>query len=227
MRGGQVVRLKQGDFNRETVYGNDPAQMAETFLRAGAIWVHVVDLDGARTGNAQNLAAVEAMAKLGLSVQLGGGIRNLDDVKRRMDMGIARCIIGTAAVEDPAMVEKACAAYPGHIVVGIDAKEGLVALRGWEGESAITAEDLALSMKALGVETVIHTDIGRDGMGNGPNTAASEKLAAQSGLAVIVSGGVGSLDDLIGVKDAGLPGVILGKAYYDGKIKLEEALALA
>ena len=220
------MRLLRGRFDQETVYGDDPAYMAERFREAGAQWIHVVDLDGARDGEGKNLACISRITRLGVRMELGGGIRTLDDVKRRMDLGVTRCILGTAAIENPALVERACSLYPGRIAVGIDEADGFVAVRGWEQASQRTALDLAGQMAGLGVQTVIHTDITRDGTQMGPNIAASAALSRETGLDVIVSGGVGGPEDVQAVRDAALAGVIIGKAIYEGKIDVAHALRL-
>ena len=217
IRNGCCVRLLQGSFEKETVYGKDPVAMAKRLKQAGAVWIHVVDLDGARTGVGVNLPLIEQMTKLGLKIELGGGIR-------RMECGGARCVRGTAAIENPALMAWAAKTYPGRVAVGIDAKDGRVAVKGWEEKSALTPLEVAKNAAQAGVKTVVYTEIANDGMQNGPDIEASVALAEQSGLEVIVSGGVGCLEDVKEVKQAGLPGVIIGKAMYDGRLKIEQAL---
>ncbi|MBE5780617.1 MAG: 1-(5-phosphoribosyl)-5-[(5-phosphoribosylamino)methylideneamino]imidazole-4-carboxamide isomerase [Clostridiales bacterium] len=227
MKDGNCVRLLRGDYAQQTVYGTDPAAMAKSFFDAGATHIHVVDLDGARDGLGKNLSAIEEMAKLGVFIQTGGGIRTLDDVRRRMDAGVSRCIIGTAAVENPDMVAKAAALYPGAIAVGIDERNGFVATRGWETDSGVKVLDLALKMKSFGVDTVIHTDISRDGMKTGPNMKKSVALMEQTGMNIVVSGGVGALSHVEDAVNNDLYGIIIGKALYDGEIDLLSALKLS
>ena len=224
LRGGRCVRLLRGDYAQETGYGDDPLAMAQKLVRAGARWIHVVDLDGARSGVAENLRAIEAMAKLPVRIQTGGGIRSEADVDVRMRMGVARCVLGTAAVENPALMQWAAQAYPGRIAVGIDARGGKVAVRGWESESAWTPLALAQRAGACGVDTAVFTQIERDGTRAGADVAASAQLQAQSGLRVIVSGGVASMDDVRAAKAQSLYGIIIGKAMYDGAIDIAQAL---
>ncbi len=224
IRNGCCVRLLQGSFEKETVYGKDPVAMAKRLKQAGAVWIHVVDLDGARTGVGVNLPLIEQMTKLGLKIELGGGIRSEEDFTRRMECGVARCVLGTAAIENPALMAWAAKTYPGRVAVGIDAKDGRVAVKGWEEKSALTPLEVAKNAAQAGVKTVIYTEIANDGMQNGPDIEASVALAEQSGLEVIVSGGVGCLEDVKKVKQAGLPGVIIGKAMYDGRLDIEQAL---
>lgn len=226
VRNGQCVRLLQGSFDKETVYGDDPVAMARNLKEQGAKWVHVVDLDGARTGVAQNLPLIEKMTKLGLKIELGGGIRTCEEFARRMDCGVARCVLGTAAIETPELVAWAAERYPGRVAVGIDARDGKVAVKGWEESSALTPLEVALQAKQAGVRTVIYTEIANDGMQGGPDIEGSAALAEKSGLDVIVSGGVGCLEDVERVKKAGLPGVIVGKAMYDGRLEIKQALKL-
>lgn len=224
IRNGCCVRLLQGSFEKETVYGKDPVAMAKRLKQAGAVWIHVVDLDGARTGVGVNLPLIEQMTKLGLKIELGGGIRSEEDFVRRMECGVARCVLGTAAIENPALMAWAAKTYPGRVAVGIDAKDGRVAVKGWEEKSALTPLEVAKNAAQAGVKTVVYTEIANDGMQNGPDIEASVALAAQSGLEVIVSGGVGCLEDVKKVKQAGLPGVIIGKAMYDGRLDIKQAL---
>lgn len=226
IRNGKCVRLLQGSFEKETVYGDDPVAMAKQLVQKGAKWLHIVDLDGARTGVAANLPIIEEMVKLGVKIELGGGIRTREDITRRMTCGVARCVLGTAAIEDPALVRWAAKTYPGRIAIGIDAKEGRVAVRGWEEQSALTPLEVAKQAAEAGVCTVIYTEIANDGMQNGPDIAACVRLMEQSGLEVIVSGGVGCLEDVVRVQKAGLPGVIIGKAMYEGRLEIEQALQM-
>lgn len=226
LRGGRVVRLKQGDPARLTAYSNDPVEIARRWLEAGAAWLHVVNLDGAfGESDDANRSALEAILRLGAQVQFGGGMRSLDAVARALDLGVSRAILGTMAVENPDQVAQALARFGAEkIAVGIDARDGLVRTRGWKDNSGVPALDLALRIRTLGLRTVIFTDIRRDGLGGGLNLAATKELADASGLDVIASGGVHTLSDVRAVKEAGLAGVIIGRALYDGTIELGEAL---
>ena len=224
IRNGKCVRLLQGSFDRETVYGDDPVAMAQQLADKGAKWIHVVDLDGARSGVASNLPLIEKMTKLGVCIELGGGIRTKEDFIKRMECGVARCVLGTAAIENPELVRWAAQTYPGQVAVGIDAKDGKVAVKGWEEQSTLTPLEVAKQAAEAGVRTIIYTEIANDGMQNGPDIAGSVRLMEKSGLEVIVSGGVGSIEDVDHVKQAGLPGVIIGKAMYDGSLEIEQAL---
>jgi phosphoribosylformimino-5-aminoimidazole carboxamide ribotide isomerase len=226
LRGGKVVRLKEGDPARMTSYSDDPAETARRWLDAGASWLHVVNLDGAfgESDNA-NRAALESILKCGARVQFGGGMRSLDAVEDVLKLGVTRAILGTIAIEQPAVVADALKRFGAErIAVGIDARDGIVRTRGWKDESGISAIDLALQMRTLGLATVIFTDIRRDGLGSGLNIPSTRELAEVSGLDVIASGGVHTLDDVKAAKDAGLAGCIIGRALYDGTVELEKAL---
>ncbi len=226
LRGGKVVRLKQGDPARLTAYSDDPAETARRWLEAGARWLHVVNLDGA-FGESEdvNLSALEAILELGARVQFGGGMRSLDAIARALDLGVSRAILGTIAVENPNVVAQALARFGAEkIAVGIDARDGLARTRGWKTDSGVPALDLALHMRRLGLATVIFTDVSRDGLGGGLNIAATRALADASGLDVIASGGVHTIDDVRAVKEAGLAGCIIGRALYDGTVELVSAL---
>ncbi len=223
IRGGNCVRLLKGDYARETVYGSSPADMAERWEKAGADFIHVVDLDGARSGGGENRRAVaEICRRVSVPVQQGGGIRTLEDAEAVAAIGVSRMIIGTAAVKDPAMVRAAVERFGSRIAVGIDAKDGFVATDGWIEVSGRPAVDFALEMKGLGVETVIYTDIATDGTLAGPNVAAMEEMVRRTGMLVIASGGVGSAADLEALAGTGVEGVIVGRALYTGDLKLEE-----
>ena len=226
MKDGQCVRLQQGRFDKVTVYESDPAKMARKWESLGASWVHVVDLDGALKGKGVNTEALRAVTQaVSIPVQTGGGIRSLDHIEEKLAAGVRRVIIGTAAVKDPAFLKAALAEDgPERIVVGIDAKDGMVALEGWEEVSGTRSADLGRAMKDLGVTTVVYTDISRDGMLCGPNVQATSALMRETGLTVIASGGVSSMDDLASLYEAGIPGVITGKALYEGRIQLEKAI---
>lgn len=223
IRGGNCVRLLNGDYNKETVYGSSPADMAQKWESLGADFIHVVDLDGARSGGNENRLAVgEICRRVRVPVQQGGGIRSMADVDAVAALGVSRIIIGTAAVKNPETVGEAVKKYGGRIAVGIDAKNGYVATDGWTAVSEKTAVEFALEMKELGVETVIYTDIATDGTLGGPNVAAMKEMASLTGLKVIASGGVGTLEHLDALSETGVEGVIVGKALYTGSIKLEE-----
>jgi len=222
---GQAVRLRQGKREDVTVYG-DPVELARKWRAKGADWLHLVDLGAAFDGQTKHLPLLkEIVAAFGGPVELGGGLRTMEDVRLRMEAGVQRCIIGTAAAENPELVREACAAYPGRIAVGIDARNGKVALRGWVSTADMTAAELALQMKALGVTTIIYTDISRDGMMQGPNVEATRRLVEETGMEIIGSGGVSCLGDLADFRAAGCAGAILGKALYENAFTLEEALA--
>jgi phosphoribosylformimino-5-aminoimidazole carboxamide ribotide isomerase len=230
LRGGEVVRLAQGESDRQTSYGTDPAAQARAFANAGARWLHVVDLDRAfGTGdNDTAIAAIVAAVGTRLAVQVGGGVRSVERARALADLGVTRVIIGTAAVERPTLVDDVVAAVGADAVaVGIDARDGAVALRGWTETSAIQATDLAIRVAGQGVRTVIYTDIARDGMLGGPDLAGSVALQAAAGVSVIASGGIATLDDLRAVAEAGLGGAITGRALYEGRFALTDALAVA
>jgi phosphoribosylformimino-5-aminoimidazole carboxamide ribotide isomerase len=230
LKRGQVVRLKQGALEQATVYGSDPAAQAAAFAAAGFRWLHLVDLDGAFAGRPANAAAVEAVLRqVSLPVQLGGGLRDLATVERWLALGVRRVILGTAAVRDPALVRAACKAHPGRIVVGVDARDGLVAVQGWAETSTLTALELARRFADAGVAALLFTDVGRDGVLAGLNVEATAALARDSGLPVIASGGVAGLDDLRRLKAAshhGIEGVVVGRALYEGRLDVAAALAL-
>jgi len=227
LRAGKVVRLKEGDPARMTAYSDDSMEIARSWLSAGASWLHVVNLDGAFGENdSENRAALESIFKLGVpKVQFGGGIRSLDMIDKALSLGVKRVVLGTIAIENPDVVADALKQFGvERIAVGIDARDGLVRVRGWKNNSGISAIDLALQMRTLGLRTVIFTDISRDGLGSGLNIAATRELAEVSGLEVIASGGVHILEDVIAARDASLSGVIIGRALYEGTIDLKEAL---
>ncbi len=232
LRHGEVVRLQYGDPERQTTFSADPVATAKRWAAAGAKWLHVVNLDGAfDEGGAANWSALEKMCRSGPPVQFGGGMRSLDDVQRALDVGASRVLLGTVAVEDPDLLEDAVGQFGSErIVVALDAREGIVRTRGWQKGAGIGAVDLGRRVKGAGVTIVIHTDIGRDGVLTGVNAEASAALAQETGLDVIASGGVASLQDvrraLQYVAD-GVTGLIIGRALYEGKLALEEALRLA
>ncbi len=226
LRGGKVVRLKEGDPARMTSYSDDPAEAARRWLDAGAEWLHVVNLDGAfGEGDNANRAALESILKCGARVQFGGGMRSLDAIEDVLSLGVTRAILGTIAIEQSDVVADALKLFGAeHVAVGIDARDGLVRTRGWKDNSGVKATDLALQMRTIGLATVIFTDVSRDGLGSGLNIPSTRELSEVSGLDVIASGGVHTIDDVIAAKDAGLAGCIIGRALYDGTVELEKAL---
>jgi phosphoribosylformimino-5-aminoimidazole carboxamide ribotide isomerase len=231
LKDGACVRLLRGDMDKATVFNDDPGAQAGRFVTAGAEWLHIVDLNGAFAGAPVNAAAVAAIlaASGDVPAQLGGGIRDLATIERWLDAGIARVILGTAAVKNPDLVIGACKAFPGRIAVGIDARGGRVAVEGWAEVSDLAAEDLARRFEDVGVAAIIYTDIDRDGALQGVNAEATAALARAVGLPVIASGGVASLDDLVRLKTFekdGIVGVISGRAIYDGRLDLAESLAV-
>ena len=229
LKEGAVVRLKRGAMDAATVYRDDPAAQARDFAEAGAEWLHVVDLDGAISGRAVNGEAVDAiLAAVTIPVQLGGGIRDMGAADAWFARGVTRVVLGTAALKDPDFVRDACRAYPGQIAIGIDARDGKVAVEGWAETSDIDVAELARRFEDAGAAALIHTDIERDGMLSGVNVAATADLARATRLPVIASGGVASIEDLRALKlaDAPIAGVISGRALYDGRLALAAALAL-
>ena len=223
---GKCVRLTEGRFDKETVYGEDPLQMAVRWQKEGGQYLHVVDLDGARQGKSVNRNVMGRIAKeLDIPVQVGGGIRSIEAVKEVLSLGVNRVILGSVAVKNPKLVKEACELFGEAIVVGIDAKDGMVAVEGWCETSKMTAIELAIQMAAVGVKRIIYTDISRDGTLSGVNVEATVELAEKSGVHVIASGGVAGLEDLIQLKAAGnIEGVIIGKALYTGAISLFDAI---
>lgn len=227
LKDGQCVRLLRGEMAAATVFGDDPAAQAVAFQDAGCTWLHLVDLNGAFAGTPVNARAVEAiLARITVPAQLGGGIRDMATIEMWLSKGLARVILGTVAVENPDLVRQAAKAFPGQIAVGIDARKGFVATKGWAHETTIEATDLARSFEDAGVAAIIYTDIDRDGAMQGPNTAATLALARAVSIPVIASGGVSSMADLIALRDTGIiAGAISGRALYDGAIDLASALA--
>jgi phosphoribosylformimino-5-aminoimidazole carboxamide ribotide isomerase len=226
LRGGKVVRLKEGDPARMTSYSDDPAETARRWLNMGASWLHIVNLDGAFSeSDHANRAALESILKHDAHVQFGGGMRSLDAMDAALSLGVTRVILGTIAIESPDVVTDAVKRFGSErIAVGIDARDGLVRTRGWKDNSGVSALDLAFQIRDVGVGIVIFTDVSRDGLGSGLNIPATRELSERSGLDVIASGGVHTIDDVIAAKDAGLAGCIIGRALYDGTIDLEKAL---
>ena len=228
LKDGQAVRLLRGEMEKATVFSDDPAAQARAFVKAGCEWLHLVDLNGAFAGTPVNVAPVEAiLAACDVPAQLGGGIRDMATIESWLSKGLARVILGTVAVENPALVRDAARAFPGQVAVGIDAREGRVATKGWAEETDVDATDLARSFEDAGVAAIIYTDINRDGAMQGPNVAATAALARAVQIPVIASGGVSSLADLIALRDCGvaLNGAISGRALYDGALDLRQALA--
>ncbi|MBL8510515.1 MAG: 1-(5-phosphoribosyl)-5-[(5-phosphoribosylamino)methylideneamino]imidazole-4-carboxamide isomerase [Betaproteobacteria bacterium] len=231
IKDGQCVRLQQGDMALATVFSDHPAEAARQWKELGAERLHVVDLNGAFAGKPKNEAAIKAIvAEMGdVPIQLGGGIRDLDTIERYLDDGISYIVIGTAAVKSPGFLHEACDAFPGHIIVSLDAKDGKVATDGWSKLTGHDVIDLAKRFQDYGVEAVLYTDIGRDGMMTGINVEATLKLAQALTIPVIASGGLNNLDDvqrLLDVESEGILGVIAGRAIYEGKLDFKKALAL-
>jgi len=232
IKGGRCVRLSQGRADAETVYSDDPVAVAAKFKEAGATWVHVVDLDGAFSGEPKNLYIVGKIAGLGLKVQFGGGVRTRTWFERASAVGVSRVVIGTRASESTSFIADLVEGYGKRVAVGIDAKAGRVAVRGWVDTTEVTAIDLARRMDRLGVETLIHTDVGTDGMLSGPNMPAQEAMLDAVKASVIASGGVGCRDDVVRLIAAeksrpNLDGVIVGKAIYEGRVDLADLIALS
>jgi phosphoribosylformimino-5-aminoimidazole carboxamide ribotide isomerase len=231
IRGGRCVRLFQGRADRETVYGDDPAAMGQKWQAAGAAWLHVVDLDGAFGARPQNFEVIRKLRRaVTIPIQLGGGLRSLDTLAAYVDLGIDRLILGTAILKDPEVVTQACQAYPGRIALGLDAKEGLLAVEGWTETTQRTAAEVARELAPLSPAAIIYTDISRDGVKRGVNVEATRNLARATDIPVIASGGVSSLDDitaLLPLEPLGVIGVITGRALYDGNLDLKEAILAA
>lgn len=230
LKEGKCVRLEQGLMDKNTVFNDNPAAQARAWQDQGAELLHIVDLDGAFAGEPKNRAAIEAIiAAITIPAQLGGGIRDIATIEAYLSLGLSRVIIGTAAQRNPELVKEACDRFPGRIVVGIDAKDGMVAVQGWAEVTDITAVDLARKFEDCGVAAIIYTDISRDGMLQGPNLEATKALAEAVSIPIIASGGVSSLKDienLMAIEASGVTGVITGKAVYTGAIKLADAVAL-
>jgi phosphoribosylformimino-5-aminoimidazole carboxamide ribotide isomerase len=227
LRGAKLVRLEQGDYERETVYDADPARVAASFVAAGAPRIHVVDLDGAREGRLRNEAAIQAILSAAGSVplQLGGGIRSMERIEAVLALGVDRVILGTAALEEPDLVRASAQRFPGRIVLGLDAREGCLAIRGWQETAEVGVEEVLERFGDLPLAAVLHTDISRDGMLRGPNLAATSRLASLTQLPVIASGGVSSVEDLLELARTGvIAGAVVGRALYTGAIDLEDAL---
>ena len=228
LRGGRCVRLLQGDYTRETVFGDDPVAMAKSFVAEGARRLHIVDLDGAKDGLPTQADLIARMVTAaGVPCQLGGGIRSLETAQHYLDAGIARVIVGSVAIEDPGLLERMATAFPDRVVLGLDARDGLVAVRGWIDTSELTAVDVARRHAALPLAAIVYTDIATDGMLSGPNLPALEEMIAATSLPVVASGGVASADDIRRVAAIGAAGCIVGRALYDGGLTLPAALDAA
>ena len=227
LKDGNAVRLLRGDMDQSTVFNTDPVVQAMEFVKAGCEWLHLVDLDGAFVGEPVNAALVDAIiAQTKIPVQLGGGIRDMKTIETWLEKGLARVILGTVAVESPGLVRDAARAFPGHVAVGIDTRNGFVATKGWAEETNVQVTDLAKSFEDAGVAAIIYTDINRDGAMQGPNVESTAELAQVVSIPVIASGGVSSIIDLMALRDCGadLNGAISGRALYDGAIDLRQAL---
>ena len=231
IRGGKCVRLLKGDFEKETTFSDAPEEMAKKWEAMGAEYLHLVDLDGALAGMSKNLDTVKKiLTAVHISCELGGGIRSMENIKEVLDTGVERVILGSVAVKNPALVKEACAKYGERIVVGIDAKDGMVAVDGWGVSSDVKVTELAKKMKAVGVKTIIYTDISRDGTLEGVNVEATARLAKESGVKIVASGGVRSEADiraLLPHEREGIEGVIVGKSIYMGTLDLAAALAIS
>lgn len=225
--GGKAVRLQKGDYNKVTVYSDSPVEVAKSFAASGARFLHVVDLDGAKSGRADNYETIKTIVEATeLSVEVGGGIRNMDTVRLYAEAGVDRIILGTAALTDPEFLEEAVSAYGEKISVGVDIKDGMVAIKGWTEVSAVRCDDFCRKLEKMGVKTVICTDISKDGMMSGTNLELYRRLSRDFSINIIASGGVSTLDDVRALKEMGVFGAILGKALYTGAIQLSEAVKI-
>ena len=225
---GKAVRLYKGNYQNMTVYSHNPIEIAWDFKAQGATHIHMVDLEGARDGTTPNLEIVTAIAReTGLFVEIGGGIRSMDVVKAYLDAGVRRVILGTAAIQDEAFLQKASAAYPGAIAVGADVKDGFIAVKGWLETSAVTLDDFLARMQNLGIRNVICTDISRDGAMRGTNLELYRELSQKYTMDITASGGVSSMEDILQLRQMNLYGAIIGKAYYTGALNLRDALEVA
>ncbi len=225
LKDGKCVRLYKGDYDQVTVYNDNPLEVAQSFADAGAEFIHLVDLDGARDGESKNKEIIfEIAKKMPVPVQTGGGIRSLETIRDYLFHGVQRVILGTAAVQNPEFLELAVEAFGDKIVVGIDAKDGFVAYSGWEKLSSSRAVDFAKEVEAIGVKTIVYTDIATDGTLQGPNLKEMTEMAREVGMSVIASGGVSCLQDITQLKKTGVTGVIVGKAIYTGNVDLKEAI---
>lgn len=224
---GRAVRLEEGKRDRATVFHDRPVELVSELAGGGADRLHVVDLDGA-FGEPRQLALISAIVRASpIPVEVGGGLRDRASIDRILELGAAFAVLGTAAVRDPALVEQVCRAHPGRIIVAVDARDGVVAIEGWTASGGVTARELAARAAGWGAAAVLYTDVARDGLGGGPNVAATAALARAAGIEVIASGGVGSLDDIAALARAGVPAVVVGRALYDGKFSVAEAVRAA
>lgn len=222
---GKAVRLSQGKFDDVTVFNDDPVKAAEQWVKQGASFIHLVDLDGARYGKTYVIDIIKKIKKqFGVPIETGGGVRTMEDIDNRIEAGADRVIIGTAAVKNPELVKEAVKKYGTKIALGVDAKNGLVAIKGWEEVSEITAVELCLNMKEIGIKDVIYTDISKDGMMSGPNVPYTKELIEKTGMNVIASGGISCMQDLENVDKIGAAGAIIGKALFNGVLNLEEVI---
>lgn len=225
LRGGQVVRLYQGDYDQESVYGSDPCAYARDFIDAGAQYLHVVDLDGARDGTMANFDSIAAIVKQGgLYIEVGGGIRTEERIRQYLDLGVGRCILGTIAVKDFAFTERMARTYGGQIAVGVDARDGYVAVNGWKEISRERGVEFCRRLRDAGVKTVIYTDISRDGAGQGSNLELYRELSEIEGLEITASGGISSIEELRELERMGVCAAILGKALYSGRLNLRTVI---
>lgn len=228
LKDGHCVRLLQGEMSKATIFSDNPASQAQSFEKAGFEWIHIVDLNGAFAGKPVNIDSVrEIISSITVPLQLGGGIRDIATIEAWLQAGVKRVILGTVALRDPDLVREACKAFPGAIAVGIDAREGFVAVEGWAEHSLVKVEDLALKFEDAGVAAIIYTDIQRDGLMSGPDFSGTKALAERISTPVIASGGVSSVSDIVKLKKlepSGVIGAIMGRALYDGRVTPEEAL---
>jgi phosphoribosylformimino-5-aminoimidazole carboxamide ribotide isomerase len=231
LKDGRCVRLSQGDFERVTVYSDNPVEMGRLWQASGAKRLHLVDLDGSLTGTPRNKEVISHIVKeLRIPIEVGGGIRDMKTIGAYIDMGIQWVILGTAAIHDPSFMKDACRAYSGHIILGIDAVDGMIAIHGWTEKTSISAVELAKSYEGYGLDAIVYTDIKRDGMETGVNVKKTQELAETVSIPVIASGGVKGIDDihhLLAVEKSGIMGVIIGKALYTGAISLKDAVEVA
>ena len=225
---GKAVRLFRGDYDQMTIYHDHPEEVAADFKAAGAKWIHLVDLEGAKSGTTPNIGTVQRIVKTsGLKAEIGGGIRSMETVEKYLDAGVSRVILGTAAVNDPAFLSDALGCFSDRVAVGVDIRDGFAAIRGWTEKSAYTALDFLKKMEDLGVKTVIVTDISKDGAMQGTNLSLYRELQKTLSMNIIASGGVSSIEDVVRLKEDGMYGAIIGKAYYTGAIDLQAALSVA
>ena len=227
---GKCVRLEKGDFEKKTIFNEDPVDQAKFFEDMGCNWIHVVDLDGAKNGSSSNFNIVEEISlKTNLKIQFGGGVRSIAKIKSLLDAGIERVVIGTKAINDISFLDVVCRDFPNKIVIGIDARKGKVTIEGWTKDSGINANELAINAEKKGVCAIIFTDIDKDGLMSGPNIPSTLEIAKAVNIPVIVSGGVSAIEDVIEVKEnegSGIGGVICGRAVYDKKVDIKEALKI-